>query len=56
LRPVISMTVRLLDRVWDIELTLTNRDEMGFRLLLGREAIRNRFLIDPGRSFRAGQP
>ena len=56
LRPVISMKVCLLNRAWDIELTLTNRDEMGFRLLLGREAIRNRFLIDPGRSFRAGQP
>lgn len=56
LRPVIGMTVCLLERVWEIELTLTNRDEMGFRLLLGRQAIRNRFLVDPGRSFRAGQP
>ena len=56
LRPVINMAVSLLDRKWNIELTLTNRDEMGFRLLLGRQAIRNRFLVDPGRSFRAGQP
>lgn len=36
---------------WPIELTLTNRDEMGFRMLLGRQAVRGRFLIDPGASF-----
>jgi len=56
LRPVIGMKVQLLDRAWDIELTLTNRDEMGFRMLLGRQALRNRFLIDPGRSFQTGRP
>ena len=56
LRPVIGMTIRLLDREWDIEVTLTNRDEMGFRMLLGRQALRNRFLIDPGKSFQAGRP
>lgn len=56
LRPVINMTVKLLNREWDIELTLTNRDEMGFRMLLGRQALRNRFIIDPGKSFQAGRP
>jgi len=56
LRPVVGMTVRLLNREWEIELTLTNRDEMGFRMLLGREALRNRFLVDPGKSFQAGRP
>jgi len=39
-----------------IELTLANRDAMGFRMLIGREAIRNRFLIDAGRSFLGGRP
>jgi len=34
-----------------IEVTLTNRDEMGFRLLLGRTALRRRAIIDPSRSF-----
>jgi hypothetical protein len=36
---------------WLIELTLTNRDVMGFRMLLGRQAVRKRFLVDAGRSF-----
>jgi hypothetical protein len=54
-RPVIRTSVRLLDREWMIELTLTNRVQMGFRLLLGRQAVRNRFLIDPGRSFRSSR-
>jgi hypothetical protein len=39
---------------WSIELTLTNRDAMGFRMLLGRQALRGRFFIDPGRSFLLG--
>lgn len=34
-----------------IELTLTSRDSMGFRMLLGRAAVRRRYLVDPGRSF-----
>lgn len=56
LRPVVCLTIRILDREWDIEVTLTNRDEMGFRMLLGRQALRGRFLIDPGKSFQAGRP
>lgn len=50
-RPVISTTALLGEQKWQIELTLTNRDVMGFRMLLGRQAVRNRFLIDPGKSF-----
>ena len=53
-RPVVSTRVELMGREWEIELTLTNRDEMGFRMLLGRQAIRRRFLVNPGRSFVAG--
>ena len=52
-RPVISTPARLGDTTLDIEVTLTRRDEMGFRMLLGRTAVRNRFLVDPGRSFIA---
>lgn len=51
LRPVIATTIRIGAWDWRIELTLANRDEMGFRMLLGREALRDRFLIDSGRSF-----
>lgn len=54
-RYVIETTVDLAGLTWPIELTLADRDEMGFRMLLGREAIRNRFLIDPNRSFLAGR-
>lgn len=55
-RPVISTTVQLLGRSWKIELTLAPRDEMGFRMLLGREAIRRELLVDPGRSYQNGRP
>ena len=55
LRPVIITTVELLGQEWPVELTLASRDEMGFRMLLGREAIRRRFLVDPGGSFYGGR-
>jgi hypothetical protein len=50
-RPVIRTTLKLGKSLYRIELTLTDRDEMGFRLLLGRQALRRRYLIDPARSF-----
>ncbi len=56
LRPVILTTVILLGQEWRIEVTLANRDAMGFRMLLGRQAVRHRFLVDPGRSFYSGRP
>lgn len=52
MRIVVETLARLGDTQWPIELTLAARDVMGFRMLLGREAIRRRFLIDPARSFR----
>jgi hypothetical protein len=54
-RPVIVTTAELDGRRWPIELSLTRRDEMGFRMLLGRQAIRRRFVVDPGRSYLAGK-
>lgn len=54
-RPVIITEVELLGEKWPIEITLTSRDEMGFRMLLGREAFRNRFLIDAGKSYYGGR-
>ena len=54
LRPVIITRIELLGETWPIELTLASRDEMGFRMLLGRSALKRRFLVDAGRSFLAG--
>lgn len=51
MRYVIVTGVTLGNVSWPIEVTLTNRDKMGFRLLLGRSAVKNRFLIDAGRSY-----
>ncbi len=55
-RPVVSASVLIAGVAADIEITLTNRDEMGFRMLLGREAIREQFLVHPGRSYLGGRP
>ena len=51
MRYVIETGVTLGNVSWPIEVTLTNRDKMGFRLLLGRSAVKNRFLINTGRSY-----
>ncbi len=51
LRPVVRTSVIIGDKSFEIDITLASRDEMGFRMLLGRRAVRKRFLIDPGRSF-----
>lgn len=56
LRPVIITNVELLGVIWVVELTLANRDEMGFRMLLGREAFRQRFFVDAGKSYYGGKP
>jgi hypothetical protein len=55
-RPVIRTEIEILGQRRDVELTLIARDEMGFRMLLGREAIKNGFLVDPGRSYLGGRP
>ena len=53
-RHVIATTLLLAGRSWPIELTLTNRDEMRFRMLLGRNAMSGRLLVDPSLSMQAG--
>ncbi|MDH5526525.1 MAG: ATP-dependent zinc protease [Nitrospirota bacterium] len=53
-RPVVRTTLRLGGTSWDIEVTLTNRDEMGFRMLLGRTAMERRLIVDPSASCLTG--
>jgi hypothetical protein len=55
-RPVVRTSLGLVGLLGPVELTLTNRDEMGFRMLVGREALRGRFVVDPGRSYLGGRP
>ena len=54
-RYVIETLLRIGQLEWPIEVTLTNRDEMGFRMLLGRQALRRRLLVDPGSSYKLGR-
>jgi hypothetical protein len=55
-RYVVLVAVRIGLRRVTTEVTLTRRDEMGFRLLVGREALRQGFVVDPGRSYLGGRP
>ncbi len=54
-RYVIITPMRLGEAVWPIELTLTDRDQMGFRVLAGRAAIRGHCVVDPALSFLLGR-
>ncbi len=54
-RYVISTTLQIGDESWQVELNLTNRDSMGYRMLLGREAMMGRVLIDPEQSCCMGK-
>ncbi len=54
-RPVILTDISVFGLTWPIEITLTNRDEMGFRMLLGRASIKNMFLVNPGKSFLSNE-
>jgi hypothetical protein len=53
-RPVIQTAVTIGTRTWPIELTLTSRDNMRFRLLLGRTALKEQVTIDPDASYLNG--
>lgn len=50
-RYVIYTPVVIGNKTWPIEITLTERDTMLFRMLLGRNAIRKRFIVNPAKSF-----
>ena len=50
-RPVVFMPVKIGPFYYEIEVTLINRDLMGFRMLLGRKAMKGKFLVNPSGSF-----
>ncbi|HMU67000.1 MAG TPA: RimK/LysX family protein, partial [Cellvibrionaceae bacterium] len=53
-RLVVRVPLQLGEDIFDIELTLTNRDSMGYRMLLGRQAMVGRLLVDPEQRFLQG--
>jgi hypothetical protein len=55
-RLVVRTTIRIVGLDVAAELTLTNREEVGFRRLVGREALRGCVLVDPGRSYLGARP
>lgn len=50
IRPVVKTRICMGQIEFEIELTLINRDLMGFKMLIGREALNGRFLINPAKS------
>ena len=55
-RYVIYTPMMIGDQQWPIEITLTDRDIMNFRMLLGRTAMQGRILINPDVSYLMGKP
>ncbi len=53
-RYTILVNVEICNEIFPIELSLSNRDEMGFRMLIGREALKHRFLVDPAEKYIFG--
>ena len=56
LRPVIRTTIELFKTKYEIDVTLFDRTKMGFRMLIGREALKNRFVVDSSLSYCGGRP
>ena len=55
MRYVIESDIIIGEHRWPIELTLTNRDTMRFRMLLGRRAMEQRIIVEPGASYLNGK-
>lgn len=53
-RPVILTTIQMGLRSFRTEITLSNRDEMGFRMLIGRQTLNRHFIVDPSLSYCCG--
>jgi len=55
-RYVITTPINLGNEQWPIEITLSNRNNMRFRMLLGRTAMRGRLCVDPNAAYLLGKP
>jgi hypothetical protein len=55
MRFVIETELVICEHKWLIEVSLTKRDSMRFRMLLGRRAMENRALVDPDASYLCGK-
>ena len=55
-RYVIESDIVVGNNKWKIEMNLTDRDTMRFRMLIGRTAINHRFTVDPARAYLVGKP
>lgn len=56
MRYVIATQIAFGSQRWEAEITLTNRDNMKFRMLIGRTAMKKRIVINPAVSYQLGQP
>ena len=54
-RYVIASSLHIMQREFPIEITLTTRDTMRFRMLLGRTALCDKYIVDPAQSYAAGE-
>jgi len=55
-RPVVRTQLQIGASTFDVDITLTGRDQMGFKMLIGRAALRGRFYVDPSGSFLQSKP
>ena len=54
LRPVIQTAIQIGDTALDIELTLTERSNMAYAMLIGRTTMQHQFIVNPSESFLLG--
>lgn len=56
LRPVIATTLLIGPHALEVEVTLTQRKGLRYRVLVGRTAMAGHFVVDPGASYLLGKP